>query len=98
MNICNYIIKNKLPYTFKNGKIVQKGLLNLINCGITSLDGFVQNGDLRLTGNKITSLKGFKQNGVLNLSFNKITSLEGFTPDGSGLILYGNKVKLDEHL
>ena len=42
MNICDYIIKNKLPYRIIDGKMEQVGTLDLINKNISSLDGFAE--------------------------------------------------------
>jgi hypothetical protein len=92
MNICDYILQNKLKHRIlPDGKIKQEGPLVLPGLGITCLKGFVHDGYLDISCNKITSLEGFCQRGPLVASYNQITSLEGFVQNGELEIEY-NKI------
>ena len=58
MNICEFIIKNKIPHTkLEDGRIQQNCALGLSNNQISSLDGFVQTDTLVLYNNKIKNTK-----------------------------------------
>jgi hypothetical protein len=62
MNICDYIIKNKIPHkVLADGKIEQLEPLNLNEKGITSLSGFVQTSALLLVGNEIEEFGNFER-------------------------------------
>jgi hypothetical protein len=63
MNICDYIIKKKIPHkVLPDCRIMQVGSLNLTGRGITCLNGFIQNDDLYLMDNKILRFGNFVLN------------------------------------
>ena len=91
MNITEVIKRKGLPYRMEGDIMVQTEDYDLVNEGITSLDGFKQNGTLFLKYNQIKSLKGFEQRGFLDLDYNEIRSLEGFNQNGH-LYLGNNRI------